>query len=425
MNLDDLFDEPPMKADAPAVIPEISYDDSEIFNNKELYALAKSGKTQMWKAEVLEESTEQGWRVIRATYGFTDGKKQTKDTFVKSGTNIGKKNEKTIDQQAFVKLSQMYEDRIKKNSMVWDIKDWVKPSRPMLSPTWKKRKKHLKHVKAWLIDRKYNGVRSYTYSDGSIQSKSGEPLTPFKHIAEEHKKTFFKGHPKYGKMDIDGEMFIFKMPLEDINSLVSKDKDEDRSTDILLEYHVYNCYFPDYPDMKAQYRYKILQEMFEEYEDELKFIKLSEKQLIENDESVIEEISRGYLTEGFEGGMLLDVDGPYAHSQKSTDRTDYSIKFKFMEDEEFFIVDIIENDQEIGVPKFIIDLRNGNECEVVMSGEKEKAKVYWTDRDLYIKKAWITVQYQDWTKYGRLSFPVGLSIREGSIDEDGNFVPKY
>ena len=81
--------------------------------------------------------------------------------------------------------------------------------------------------------------------------------------------------------------------------------------------------------------------------------------------------------------------------------------------------------EELGLPKFIIDLRNGNTCEVVMSGKKDNAKKYWFDRDKYIKKAWIKVQYQSWTKYNKLSFPVGLEIREGSVDKDGKFDPKY
>lgn len=429
MNLDDLFDEPPMKADAPAIIPDIFYDDYpdpdyQKYANNEIYSVAKTGKISMWKAEVLPESTEEGWCVVRATFGFTDGAKQTKDTLVKTGKNIGKKNATTVREQACVKLVQMYQDKIKKNSMVFDIKDWVKPSRPMLASTWKKRAKHLTKVRGWLIDRKLNGVRSYTYQDGSIQSKSGEPLTPFAHIFNEHKNSFALD-TEFGPIHIDGEMYLHGMPLEDINSLVSKEKDEDRSTDILLEYHIYNCFFPEHPEMSAEKRYKVLVELFAKYKDVLNFIKISEKEWIDNDVDLIDAKSRSYLTEKYEGGMLLDVDGPYTHSQKISDRNDYLIKYKFMEDDEFFILDIIENEQEPGVPKFIIDLRNGNNCEVVLCGEKDEAKKYWTNRELYIKLAWITVQYQEWTKYGRLSFPVGQSIREGNVDEDGNFVPKY
>lgn len=101
------------------------------------------------------------------------------------------------------------------------------------------------------------------------------------------------------------------------------------------------------------------------------------------------------------------------------------LKYKFMEDDEFFILDIIENEQEPGLPKFIIDLRNGNTCEVVMSGKKELAKTYLENKEMYIQKAWIKVQYQSWTKYNKLSYPVGLEIREGKLDSNGNFDPTY
>ena len=110
---------------------------------KELYLVAENGKIQMWKAEVLTEKTKEGWGEIVATYGFTDGKLQTKSTFVKTGKNLGKKNETTIEQQTVLKCEQMYADKIKSKAMVFDINDWVRPMRPSLAMAYEKRKKHL------------------------------------------------------------------------------------------------------------------------------------------------------------------------------------------------------------------------------------------------------------------------------------------
>ena len=428
MSIESLFDEEPQKAEEPAQIPEISYNDYEVikreYENRELYALAKNKKTQMWKAVILPALTSEGWAVIEATFGFTDGAKQTKETYVKSGKNIGKKNETTLIEQSYIKLEQMYQDRIKKNSMVWDISEWVTPLRPQLASPYHKRKKHLSHVKAWLIDRKLDGNRAYTYADSSVQSKSGEPITPIKHLYEEHQKTFALGHHKYGEIHIDGEYYIHGVPLEDITSIIRKEKDEERSTDLLLEYHVYDCFFPEHPNLNALQRYEALQELFADNVN-IHYHKLSEKEIVKNDENEIRKIAKKFVAEGYEGAMLRDVDGVYMHSKNISDRNDVLLKYKFMEDDEFFIVDIIENEQELGLPKFIIDLRNGNTCEVVMSGKKDNAKKYWLERDKYIKKAWIKVQYQSWTKYNKLSFPVGLEIREGSVDKDGKFDPKY
>lgn len=426
-NIESLFDIPPEVRDEPVQIPDISYNDTEIIQNdysgRELFAVAKNGKIQMWKADVLTEETKEGWKIIRATFGFTDGAKQTKDTHVKSGKNAGKKNQTTIEEQAYIKLEQMYQDRIKKNSMVWDIQDWITPKRPMLANAYHKRAKHLKHVKRWLIDRKLDGNRSYTFPDGSVNSKSGEPITPLKHIYEEHQKTFAKGHHKYGPIELDGEYYIHGVDLEDITSIVRKEKDEERSTELKLEYHVYDCFLPEHPNLNALERYEVLLDLFADCV--LEHHKLSEKEIVENDYALIESIAKRYVAEGYEGAILRDVDGIYMHSKNISDRNDVLIKFKFMEDDEFFIINIIENDQEPGLPKFIIDLRNGNDCEVVMSGKKEHAKKYWEFKENYINNAWIKVQYQSWTKYGKLSFPVGLEVREGKVDEKGNFDPKY
>ena len=170
--------------------------------------------------------------------------------------------------------------------MVWDISEWVTPLRPQLASPYHKRKKHLSHVKAWLIDRKLDGNRAYTYADSSVQSKSGEPITPIKHLYEEHQKTFALGHHKYGEIHIDGEYYIHGVPLEDITSIIRKEKDEERSTDLLLEYHVYDCFFPEHPNLNALQRYEALQELFADNVN-IHYHKLSEKEIVKNDENEI------------------------------------------------------------------------------------------------------------------------------------------
>lgn len=50
-------------------------------------------------------------------------------------------------------------------------------------------------------------------------------------------------------------------------------------------------------------------------------------------------------------------------------------------------------------------------------------KKYLTDKNLYIGK-YLKVQFQAWTKYGKLEFPVGLEVRVGKMTEfgfDGKF----
>lgn len=382
--------------------------------NRELYLEASNGKIQMWKADVLTEKTKEGYVEILATYGFTNGKKSSKSTFIKAGKNIGKKNETTIESQAVLKLDQMYADKIKTKAMVFDMKDWVKPQRPSLAISYDKRKKYLQHVKYWLADEKLDGNRAYEFVDGSIQSKSGDVITPLSHIKAELDQ--LKAELGDDVVDFDGEYYLHGLDLQDITGIVNTENDSKRRTDVLLEYHIFGCFDPKRPDLSAEDRYEHLLKIFEGRT--FKYLVLRKKIKLENDEAKI----RVYVTEcekaGYEGAILLDPVEPYKHSKNPADRNDSMIKVKNMVDEEFLILDIIENENEVGVPKFIIELPDGQTNEVVMKGKKDDAKQYLINRDKYLGQ-YLKVQYQTYTKYGKLEFPVGLEIRVGKMTEHG------
>lgn len=383
-------------------------------SGRELYLEANNGKIQMWKAEVLPEKTKEGYVVILATYGYTDGKKSTKPTYVKSGKNIGKKNETTIEEQADLKVDQMYADKIKTKAMVFDMKDWVKPQRPSLAIAYHKRKKHLVHVKYWLADEKLDGNRAYEFIDGSIQSKSGDVITPIKHIKEE--LDAFKAELGEDIVDFDGEYYLHGLDLQDITGIANTEDDSKRRTDVLLEYHIFDCFDPKRPELSAKDRYEHLLKIFEG--KSFKYLVLRKKIELPNDDVKIFEYVAECEKQGYEGAILRDPEAPYKHSKNPADRNDSMIKVKNMQDDEFLILDIIENENEVGVPKFIIELPDGQTNEVVMKGKKDDAKRFLTQREDYIGK-YLKVQYQTYTKYGKLEFPVGLEVRIGKMTEHG------
>lgn len=392
---------------------------------KELYLEANNGKTQMWKADINPVPTPEGFVEIIATFGFTDGKKQTKSTYVKSGKNKGKKNETTITEQAVLKCNQMYDDKIKNKAMVFDIDDWVKPKRPSLASSYGKRKKYVKNVKQWLIDKKLDGNRTYRFSDGSYQSKSGDVVTPITHIENELK--LLASSFDVLDVDIDGEFYKHGLDLQQITGIVNTEKEEDRNkkTDVKLEYHIFDIFINNDPLANALDRYTLLKSVFELANEKynFKYLVLNEKELIDNDDSIIEAKAKEFISQGYEGAILRDASAPYYHSKNPSDRNDAMLKVKFMLDDEFLILDIIENENELGTPKFIIQLPNNLTNEVVMSGKKDDNKIYLTDCKKYIGK-YLKVQYQAYTKYGRLEFPVGLEIRVGVLTETG-FDPKF
>lgn len=386
---------------------------------KELYLVAENGKIQMWKAEVLTEKTKEGWGEIVATYGFTDGKLQTKSTFVKTGKNLGKKNETTIEQQTELKCEQMYADKIKSKAMVFDINDWVRPMRPSLAMAYEKRKKHLKHVDYWLADEKLDGNRAYEFNDRTWQSKSGDVITPLSHIKESI--DLLRADNPDVVFDLDGENYLHGLDLQTITGICNTEDDDKRDKSILLEYHIFGIFFPNEPNLSAEERQNRLLAMFEG--KEYPYLVLRKKIKLKNDEKLIYEYVKKCEDDGYEGAILLDPKAPYHHSKNTSDRNDSMIKAKNMLDQEFLIVDIVENENEVGIPKFIIELPDFTTNEVVMKGKKDDAKKYLTDKNLYIGK-YLKVQFQAWTKYGKLEFPVGLEVRVGKMTEfgfDGKF----
>ena len=114
--------------------------------------------------------------------------------------------------------------------------------------------------------------------------------------------------------------------------------------------------------------------------------------------------------------MIRDITSPYYFGRRSVSL----LKYNKMQTEEFQIVDILESDND-EAPRFVCDLRNGNEVTVRLKGDKEENLKYLNNKETYIGK-WLTIKYQIKTVTGSLQFPVGVAIRDGEVI-DGEFVP--
>ena len=79
-------------------------------NNTVLYTLDTKGKTRYWKAYSDLQSDRNGWITIKIEYGVKDSAKFiTKERHVKSGKNIGKSNETSVQQQAELEIGYLYQ----------------------------------------------------------------------------------------------------------------------------------------------------------------------------------------------------------------------------------------------------------------------------------------------------------------------------
>ena len=401
-------------------------------NGVTLYSKNKSGKTLEWKAETDFTLDSNGWITLNIYYGQQGGKTQHKVRYTKSGKNKGKANSTTIEEQATLDLSYLYRAQLEEKGYCLDINTYQKPRTAMLAHKYADKKHKLdiddeeNFLHSYFAQPKLNGIRctATKISETEIQflSRTNKCFTPFEHLTK-----LLLPILDLGDM-VDGELFNPKMPLEYIASLVNSETnryivDQDLGVTLWkvddLEYHLYDGVEAETNNSYVDRKYW-LHDLFEVFGDEdeatigslVKVLTVPVKSLMHMKTKFSQ-----WVTLGYEGLMLRDGESHYEFD----DRSIGLLKYKEMFDEEFQITDIIDSDNEPGSPKFIVDLRNGQFCEVRKSGVKSENTIYLTEKNRYIGK-WLTVQYQARTKYDNLSFPVGLLIRDG-IFKDGQFIP--
>ena len=378
---------------------------------KKIYSVSKTGKILVWQAELNPEMNADGHIEIVISSGQLEGKHTTKVRLVKSGKNIGRSNETSIQRQAFLELVRLYTQQRDKG-YVDDVKDVSATKqvgsvkKPQLADKYPDKAHKIGDKNDIVTQPKIDGVRCFiTQTEEGLMftSRSGKPIPTVDHIVTEIGDKLPMGHI------IDGELYIEGYELQDITSVVLPTKN--KKTD---ELHKIKLYWYDYIPLGQEddtYLSRFI-------ENTLKFnpVIITKLKCDLFFEETLEEVFDRYIAEGYEGMMLRNAKAGY----KFGIRTDKLLKYKKMNTDEFKILDIVESDQD-QAPRFVCDLGNGNFVTVRLVGDKETNLEYLTNKDDYIGQ-WLTIKYQTWTKTGSLQFPVGQMVREGEVI-DGVFVP--
>lgn len=378
---------------------------------KILYSVSKTGKILVWQAILSKELNADGYLEIAVSSGQAEGKKVTKVRVVKSGKNVGRSNETSIEEQAALELERLYTKQYDKGYVdneqdVSATKQVGEVKKPQLAHKYPDKAHKLCADDLIITQPKIDGVRCFiTMTEDGLQftSRSGKPIPTVPRIASEIGDKLPMG-------DImDGELYIEGYELQDIVSAVlpTKNKKHDELDKVMLYWYDYipegkedDTYTARFITNKLLFNPSVI--------NKLKYDLFSK--------DTLEETFERYIEEGFEGMMLRDSTVGY----KFGTRTNALQKYKKMHTEEFKIVNIIESPQD-EAPRFVCDLRNGNTVTVRLVGDKGDNMEYLNNKELYIGK-WLTIKYQTWTLTGSLQFPVGEMIREGK-EVDGVFVP--
>lgn len=380
--------------------------------DKILYAGSRDGgKVKIWKATSDFVVNSKGFIDIVTEWGFQGFKMQTKIIEVKAGKNKGKSNETTIQQQAQLKIDQLYQGKID-DGMVYDISLYEIPQNPMLAKPFAERAEHITYIDCYEQD-KLNGMRCWVErvkDEITFKSRTGKFFTPFPHIAAELLLILKDGDKR------DGELFHFDYEFEAICSEGNKSKNADREG--WMQYHCYDAISVD-GNQPFKERLKNVESIPKHFKYVIpvkaKFIKDFTVEILNKD--CLDAMERGY-----EGIMIRDPDALYEYSTSPSHRSDGLLKYKLFEDAEFQIVNILPAENEPDQPMFVLQITKDILTPVRLKGSKTDNTVYLQKKEDYIRK-WMKTQFQCYTKAGDLSFPVGLGIRKGE-EIDGEFVPE-
>ena len=248
--------------------------------------------------------------------------------------------------------------------------------------------------------RKYDGIRILAViEDGvcTLWSRTRKPIYSLPHIVHELESMF----PDQSII-LDGEGYNhkFKTNFEHIVHLIRQEEPDEQCTDV--QYHVY--------DVVAEGTFEERWGKFLDYTDmfDPEHVRVVGSERINTEDDVIKYFET-CKEMGFEGAMLRNADGKYAHKRS------YDLqKVKEFEDQEFDIVGIEEGRGKLSghVGAFICKNESGTEFLAKMAGDTDMLKRYFEDHSLWRNKR-LTVQFQGLTGRQKVPrFPVGLRIRE-------------
>lgn len=359
-----------------------------------LFKKTGSGRIQEWSCEVYHGAN---LSTISVTYGLKGGKSVTQTTQIESGKNIGKANQTSISEQAELEAWSKWQKE-KDRGYGETLEDKPEYIRPMLAATFSD--KYVRYP--CHLNPKLDGLRCIAELAGDelkLYSRNGKAFTSVPHINRQCKQLiedFQKLHRR--KLVLDGELYLHGEEFQKIISAVRKQEPTTESSKV--EFHLFDL-IEDYVWESRAKTIRILELLNKS--SHIKFVKI----LNCNDKNELLGHHSEFISEGYEGSIIRNLDGDYSQDKRSKDL----IKYKEFLDEEFKIVGFEQDKNDHIV--YHCETNEGSVFKVKPVGmDAERAKL-WDERDSSLGKL-LNVKFFEWTtsepKLPR--FPVGQYIRE-------------
>lgn len=411
-----------------------------------LFGLEKNGKFKVWNILVSHSrggDYEPDGVALTITHGSEGGKLTSKTEYIDEG-----KQGRTPWEQAVSQAEGRVKKQLDKNYRPTKEELTDIPLLPMLAGDYNKIGHRIKFPCYGSV--KYDGVRCLVIKKAgklTLQSRTGQPYV-LPHL-EEALNEFMKDGEVF-----DGEIYLHGQVLQDITSATKRtdtQKEIEKVTrDIVkhgedyrrksadeniikptlaeelenaklihrirpqLQFHMFDIINDD--DFET--RLDAMDQIFANRKNELgEFIAMTQYDEVENDEELRKFHHPRAVREGFEGYMLRNKKGVNESGKRSADLQ----KFKTFVDEEFLILDIIQDKQ--GNAVFVLQNNLNKLTFQCVMGDMAERKVFLFEKGSLVGK-WLNVQFQ--TRYkGSLipQFGTGKYIREGFAASDGTFIP--
>jgi DNA ligase 1 len=337
-----------------------------------LYARATTGKVLEW----LVEQNENKYRVIS---GQKDGQKVSNEWTIAVGKNKGRVNETSDVEQVTAEIDALYVKKKKQKykDSVEDI-DVQTYFKPMLAKKYNDYKDKVDFFDGtWLIANKLNGMRCIMSKDGAF-SRTGERILTIPHI-EQELIPLFEQNPN---LILDGELFNndLRQKLNELISICRKTvniTEEDLNTsEQIVQYHVYDCFDSDNPELDYTRRFIKFSFMISQYPKYCQVVGVSYL----TSQECLEDIYNKLINDQQEGAILRNRNSLYENK-----RSKNLLKMKSEDDDTCIILNVMEGDGNwSGKCKTFTVKWNDKIFDASLKGTMEQAVEIWNNKDRWI-----------------------------------------
>jgi len=361
-----------------------------------MYTKDKSNRIRVWEIYVDD------FGLIKKSCGLVDGKQTFTVKQINSGKNIGKSNETTVYQQALIEANYLIKKQTDQGYVdTLEELDSRIVILPMLANKWGTMKHYMNDTPYVYSQPKLDGVRMLVGKiNGEVimMSRTGKDILHMDHIKNEIEPLMSEGD------FLDGENFSSELLFEEITGLcrTSLDKSAQSKDMKKIQFHIFDYFNISNNSKTFEQRLKTLQYIFEKFT--FKYLVMVETEKITN----IDQVHGKYMSMGFEGTMIRHPNSKYHMGERSN----YLLKHKDFETEEYRIVDAVEaTGRDKGTVIWVCEIPSGQLFNVRPKGIYDTRKSWFSNRKKFIGKL-LTVQFQNLSPNGIPRFPVGINIRD-------------